>query len=263
VRLAALFVHPVKSCAAIAVARARVTRQGLEHDRRWMLVDGDGLMVSQREHPEMALLKTRLTPRSIVVSREDLPPLELPFVHEAGARIAIKIWKHAGEAVRHDDGGRWFARALGRDDVQLVNLPPSIARPLTPDYARPGETTSFADEFPFLVAGAASLEDLSARAGTTFDMRRFRPSLVIAGAAPWAEDEWRNITVGKIRFRLLKPCARCPIPQVDPNSGRVGKEPLRTMATFRKRDNQVYFGVNAVADDEGELALGDEVTVVD
>ena len=258
-RLAALFVHPVKSCAGIAVARARVMPDGLEHDRRWMLVDGAGKMVSQRQYPEMALLRTSLED-GIVVRRADLPSLMLPFTFEDGPRIDIAIWKHRGPAVRHDAGSRWFSTALGHE-VQLVCLPPSIVRPLTPEYATRGETVSFADEFPFLVASASSIADVGARAEMPLDVRRFRPNLVIAGASPWAEDDWRVLRVGAITFRLLKPCARCTIPSVDPDSGTTGKEPLRTLATFRKRGKKVYFGINAVADNVGELAVGDVVTV--
>ncbi len=261
-RLAGLYIHPVKSCAAIAVPRARVTPQGLEHDRRWMLVDEAGNMLSQRVHPAMALLHTRVAGETIEVTRPDLPICRLPALYEDGPRITVVIWGHTGQGVRHEAGSAWFSQALGRA-AQLVCLPDSIARPLKPKYARPGETVSFADEFPFLFASAASLADLVARAGVPLDMRRFRPNLVVAGAAPWAEDEWRVVRVGAVRFRLLKPCARCPIPQVDPDTGEPGKEPLRTMATFRKRDNEVYFGINAVADDVGELSVGDEVTVED
>jgi uncharacterized protein len=261
-RLTALFIHPVKSCAGIAVARARITPQGLEHDRRWMVVDAAGKMISQRKYPEMALLHTRIdaVEGAIAVTRADLPSLILPFTFDGGPRIDIEIWKHRGPAVRHEAGSKWFSTALGRE-VQLVCMPPSIVRPLTPDHATRGETVSFADEFPFLVASAASMDDLSARAGTPLDVRRFRPNLVIAGGDAWAEDDWRVVRVGAVRFRLLKPCARCTIPSVDPDSGETGKEPLRTLATFRKRDKKVYFGINAVADDPGELAVGDLVTV--
>jgi uncharacterized protein YcbX len=259
-QLVALYIHPIKSCAGIAVAEARVTAEGLEHDRRWMIVDETGLMVSQRKYPEMALLHTRIEDGAIVVTRRDLPPLTLPFFYDDGPRIEIEVWRHRGPAVWHEAGSRWFATALGRD-VRLVCLPPSIIRPITPEYNTHGETVSFADDFPYLVTSASSLADLNTRSNFPVDARRFRPNLVIAGAAPWAEDEWRVLRVGGLRFRLVKPCARCAIPSVDPDSGRTSKEPLRTLATFRQRDNKVYFGINAVADELGELRVGDVVTV--
>jgi uncharacterized protein YcbX len=259
-QLVALYIHPVKSCAGISVARARVTAEGLEHDRRWMLVDETGLMVSQRNYPAMALLRTRIDGDAIAVTRADLPPLTLPFFYDDGPRIDIEIWKHRGPAVLHEAGSRWFTTALGQA-VRLVCLSPSISRPLKPEYATRGETVSFADEFPYLVTSTASLDDLNRRSNFPVDARRFRPNLVIAGAAPWAEDEWRVLRIGGLRFRLLKPCARCSIPAVDPDSGRVSKEPLRTLATFRQRQNKVYFGMNAVADNLGELRVGDAVTV--
>src|SRR5437588_7420682 len=183
-----------------------------------MIVDETGLMLSQRKHPEMALLHTRVQDDAIVVTRADLPSLTLPFFYDDGPRIAIQIWKHHGPAVLHEAGSRWFSTALGRA-AQLVCLPPAIARPLKPEYATRGETVSFADEFPFLVVNAASLADLNTRSNFPVDARRFRPNLVIAGAAPWVEDEWRVLRVGGLRFRLVKPCARCSIPSIDPDRG--------------------------------------------
>jgi uncharacterized protein YcbX len=258
--LAGLYIHPIKSCASIAVTRARVMPEGLEHDRRWMLVDSDGRMVSQRDLPAMVLLRPRIDVDAIVVSSGDRPELRLPFVYDDGARVAIEIWKHRGPAVLHEAGSRWFTAALGHP-LRLVCLPPSIARPVDPAYADPGDRVSFADGFPYLVANAASLADLNARSNYYVDARRFRPNLVIAGAAPWAEDNWQVVRVGGLRFRLVKPCARCTIPAVDPDTGATSKEPLRTLASFRRRDHEVYFGINAIADEHGELSVGDIVTV--
>jgi len=260
-RLSALFIHPIKSCAGIAVARAEVTRRGLRHDRRWMVVDGDGRFLTQRKHPRMALVQLALAGDGYVVTRAGLPSLSLPSLTSTGARVEIEVWKHRGPAVRHDEGSDWFTRALGQP-AQLVCTPDEIVRPVTGDGARDGDEVSFADGFPLLIATTASLADLNTRSNFRTDVRRFRPNLVIDGAPPWAEDEWRALRVGALPVRVTTPCARCTIPGVDPDSAELTKEPLRTLATFRTRDHEVYFGVNAIPDGVCELRVGDAVAVV-
>jgi uncharacterized protein YcbX len=259
-RLVALYVHPIKSCAAVAVERAQVTPRGLRGDRRWMIVDGEGRFVTQRTRPELALIGAALDGDRLRVSAAGQPSLTLPALLDDGPRIAVEVWSHRGEAVRHDEGSAWLSRVLG-SPVQLVCMPDAIARPIEGPLARAGEHVSFADEFPYLIASASSLDDLNTRSNFAADMRRFRPNLVIAGAPPWAEDDWRALRVGGVHFRLVKPCARCSIPSVDPDTAAIGKEPLRTLGVMRRRDNEVFFGVNAIADDLGELRVGDPVTV--
>ncbi|HEX8953803.1 MAG TPA: MOSC N-terminal beta barrel domain-containing protein [Polyangia bacterium] len=262
-RIERLFIHPVKSCAAIAVDAARVTARGLEHDRRWMVTDADGAFLTQRTLPEMALVRLAIADERLVLSRAGLPRLPLPFVHEDGARVDVVVWDDRVAAVRHEEGSDWFSRALGRP-VQLVCMPDDVRRAVEAPYARAGDIVSFADAFPLLVVNRASLAAL----GGDVDARRFRPNLVVTGAAAWAEDQWRALAVGApgattLTLRTPKPCARCTIPGIDPDSAAVTKEPLRTLATLRTRDHRVLFGVNAIPDGEGTLRVGDPVAPVD
>jgi uncharacterized protein YcbX len=261
-RLVALHLHPIKSCAGIAVARAEVTRRGLRHDRRWMVVDENGRFLTQRTLPEMALVRPSLHERGLRVTRDPLPPLDLPFTFSNGTSIAIEVWSHQGPAVRHDEGSAWFSRALGRS-AQLVCMPDEIVRPVRWEQAEPGDEVSFADGFPLLVANASSLEDLNQRSNFRTDVRRFRPNLVVDGAPPWAEDCWRALRVGAVSLRVATPCARCVIPGIDPDTAESTPEPLRSLATFRKREHEVYFGVNAIPDGVGEIEVGDAVTVTE
>ena len=252
-----LFVHPIKSCAALEVREARVTARGLEHDRRWMITNDEGMFLTQRTLPEMALVNVAIDGERFVARRDGHPPLLLPFVHDDGARVGVEIWDDRVEAVRHDHGSEWFSRVLG-GSVQLVCMPDDVRRAVDRDYARDDDIVSFADGYPLLVVNRASLDAL----GDAIDVRRFRPNVVVSGAAAWAEDEWRGLAVGELTLRTPKPCARCTIPGVDPDSAAITKEPLRTLAKLRTRDNQALFGVNAIADREGTLRVGDDVRVV-
>ena len=261
-KLAALYVHPIKSCAPIALSAARVTARGLEHDRRWMVVDGDGQFLTQRTLPEMARVQVAIGDGRLVVSQDGLPRLPLPFVHDGGERADVVIWDDRVRAVVHEEGSAWFSRALGHE-VRLVCMPDDVRRAVDGKYARAGDIVSFADGFPLLVINAASLAAL----GDGVDARRFRPSLVVAGAPAWAEDEWRALSVGApggptLTLRTPKPCARCTIPGVDPDTAVVTKETLRTLARLRTRDHHVLFGVNAIPDGEGVLRVGDPVSAI-
>jgi len=252
-----LFVHPIKSCAPIAVSEARVTARGLEHDRRWMVTNDEGTFLTQRTLPEMALVRIAIDGERFVVRREGHPPLLLPFLHDDGARVRVEVWGDHVEAVRHDHGSDWFSRVLG-GAVQLVCMPDDVERAVDRDYARVEDIVSFADGFPLLVVNRASLDAL----GDGIDVRRFRPNVVVGGAPAWAEDEWRGLAIGELTLRTPKPCARCTIPAVDPENAALSKEPLRTLAKLRTRDNQALFGVNAIPDRDGTLHVGDDVRVV-
>jgi MOSC domain-containing protein len=260
VKIDALYVYPIKSCAGIAVDRARVTSRGLEHDRRWMVTDENGKFLTQRTLPEMALVKLAIGARGLVVTRGDAA-LELPFIIADGARLDVEIWDDRVRGVRHDAGSDWFTRALGRP-VQLVCMPDDSERPVERDYARDGDVVSFADGYPLLVVNRASFEDLNTRSDVRTDVRRFRPNLVVVGAAAWAEDDWRVLRIGALTLRTPKPCARCAIPGVDPDTAAITKEPLRTLAKLRTRDHQTYFGSNAIPDGEGTISVGDDVAPI-
>jgi uncharacterized protein len=264
VKLDAIYIYPIKSCAGISVEQARVTRRGLEHDRRWMVTDERGLFLTQRTLPAMQRVRLAVGDGELIATRDGLAPLRLPSLTDDGPRIEVEVWEQRVPAVRHAEGSEWLTRALGRA-VQLVCMPDDVERPVKPPLAREGDVVSFADGYPLLVINRASLEDLCARAGLPPDARRFRPNLAVAGARAWAEDDWRSLRVGGVRLRLPKPCARCTIPGLDPDTTEATKEPLRTLATFRKRDHEVYFGVNAIAQDGDEgaiLRVGDEVEVI-
>ncbi|HVJ20320.1 MAG TPA: MOSC domain-containing protein, partial [Polyangiaceae bacterium] len=134
---------------------------------------------------------------------------------------------------------------------------------VNPARARPGDVVGFADAYPFLVISEASLEELNRRLPQPVAMRRFRPNIVLSGAEPFAEDGFAHVRIGAVSFRGPKRCDRCVVTTVDPETGKAGQEPLRTLATFRKQDGKVWFGMNLIHDGPGEIAVGDDVVVLD
>lgn len=262
-QLLSLHVYPVKSCRGLSPARWRVGRRGLLYDREWMVTDEGGRFLSQREEPRMALIGTDFRDGGLVLEAPGMG--ELPAAALApGAEGEGEVWE---DRVRVEDQGEeaaaWLTAFLGRP-CRLVRAALSFRR----DVRLGGQVVAedgvaFADAFPFLVLGEASLQDLNGRLPRPVAVERFRPNLVVAGAAPYAEDRWRRIRIGTVAFDLVKPCARCTIPAVDPETGERGREPLAALAAYRRREGKVYFGVNAVHRGEGLLTAGEGVEVLE
>jgi hypothetical protein len=163
-----------------------------------------------------------------------------------------------------DAAARWVSDYLQRD-CRLVQVPAERARQVDTSYAQPGERVGFADGFPLLLIGQSSLDDLSARVGRPLEMLRFRPNLVIAGSAPYAEDNWKRIRIGSLELRVVKGCSRCIMTTLDPLTGErsADREPLQTLKSFRERDGEVYFGQNLIAEGQGVLECGMPVEVIE
>lgn len=259
-RLAELRVHPLKSAAAVVSDRVEVDAFGPRHDRRWMAVGPDDVFLSQRRTAALALVGTRLDGDTLALHAPGLPPFRVP----AGrARRTVRVWKDSVDALDcGDEAAEWLTAALD-EPARLVHIPDESLRPLPLEYGRPGDRVGFADAFPFLVLSRASVEDLNGRLETPLPVERFRPNLVIDGAEPYAEDRWRRIRVGGIAMDVVKPCARCLITTTDQRTGERGKEPLRTLAGYRRRDGHVWFAQNAVHRDLGTLRVGDAVEVLE
>jgi uncharacterized protein len=266
IQIAALHYYPIKSCRGFAAESALITRRGLEHDRLLMLVDQAGMFLTQREFPRMALIEPHLLPgeagEQLTLRAPQMPPLDLT-VSQAGPRRTVTVWRSRCQAVDQGDGAAdWFSTYLGAQ-VRLVRLADDFRRTVSPDYAvNPDDETSFSDGYPILLIAQASLDDLNTRLATPLPMNRFRPNIVVSGCAPFAEDSWQRIRIGGVELALVKPCARCPIPTTDQETAEVGKEPLATLATFRRgRGGAVLFGQNVIGLGTGQIRVGDEVVV--
>ncbi|MGS0897002.1 MOSC domain-containing protein [Burkholderia stagnalis] len=257
----ALYLYPIKSCRGIRVARAQVTRCGLLMDRHWMLVDGDGCFMTQREYPAMARIEPRLTDGALSVDAPGMPAFVVPVRRPAdSAARRVSIWQDAFPALDEGDAAaRWFSAAIG-STVRLVRFDDGVQRQVSRAWTGDDESiTQFADGFPLLVTVRESLDDLNRRlagkGAPPLPMDRFRPNLVLSGVDAYDEDhiDTLSATGSGVTLRLVKPCARCPIPTIDQASGVRdpvwGNEPLDTLATYRsdpRVDGGVTFGQNAI-----------------
>ena len=281
-RLRALRVHPIKSCAGIEVDASVVIETGLEFDRAWMVVDAQGRFVSQRRLPRMALVRCAFRHSELVLRAPGMLALHLAL-DAAQEPVRVTVWNDTVAAFDMGDlCAQWFSDFLGGPPsgrpqadtpprgadaagVLGVSFPLRVARfdPAQRRLADPAWTAAieaeyaFADAFPLLVIGSASLDELNrrlqARGAAPVGMERFRPNLVLDGLAPHAEDHLDEIAfetdAGPVRLRLVKPCGRCSIPDVDPATGEPGSAVGAVLAEYRadpRIDGQSSFGMNAV-----------------
>ena len=259
VALSGLYVYPLKSCAGIPLDRAQLSATGLRHDRRWMLVDATGKFMSQRAHPWMALISTHLSDEHLTVSAPGMPDLQMPLQPTNEDLIDVSVWGDRNRgALVGEKADRWFGEFL-KFPCRLVRKPGDVPRLVDSRYAKGGDQVGFADGFAVLLISEASLEDLNGRLDDPLPMNRFRPNFVVRGCNPYAEDEWGRIRIGDVPFRVAEACPRCAITTTDQETGTRGKEPLRTLATYRKFDGEVFFGRNLIHDALGTVRVGDPV----
>lgn len=269
--LQGIHVYPVKSLAGQAPDSAVVEPWGPAGDRRWMLVDTAGRVVTQREEPRLALAGAEPMPDGgIRICAPGREPLRV-HVPDPADTVGVRLFSDRIDVVAAGASAHaWFSAYLGTD-VRLVHLDdPARRRAIDPQYAQPGETVSFADGYPLLVTTAASLDALNSLIAQDdlpdegpLPMDRFRPSLVVAGVAPWAEDDWARIAVGEVPFRVVKRCGRCVVTTTDQHTAERGREPLRTLARHRRLDGQPVFGQNLVPESTGVIQVGDPVHILD
>lgn len=271
-RLSGLFLYPVKSLRGCAVEAATVDDLGLVGDRRFLVIDENGRFLTQRTLPRMALVATALTADSLTLSAERAGSIRIPRAPDPTVPLrSVTVWK--SENLLAEDCGEtaaaWLTDFLGVK-CRLVRIGEKFLRPILKSTAGPGDRVSFADAFPFLVISEASLADLNdrlvARSEDALPMNRFRPNLVIEGCDPFAEDTWPRFRIGDVVFRAGGPCARCIVTTTDQLTAERGKEPLRTLATYRRDaadPTDVNFGQNLIHETKsGTLRLGDSVELV-
>ncbi len=263
-RLATIHIYPLKSGAALTLESARVQARGLEHDRRWMVVDADGEFVTGRKHPRLTLIRAAPVGDGMLQLRApDMPPLHLAPA-AVSPRLQVEVWSSRVAAqVASPAADEWISAFLGIR-ARFAHMDAACLRPVDPDHSRPGDIVSFADGYPLLAISQAALDQLNSRLTQPVPMLRFRPSIVISGTQPHAEDGWKRVRIGGIEFDVAKPCIRCVFTTVDFERGAFDPsgEPLRTLLTYRRTPKGVSFGQNLIARGTGTLRVGDMVEIV-
>ena len=246
VKITGLYSYPIKSCGALSHDSTAVTELGLEHDRHWMLVDADGLFISQRKHPQMALIQPQITDQQLRVQAPGMSDMQIPNV--SAQAVDVQVWKDQLTAAQSPEHiNQWFSDYL-HTAVRLVRHASHSQRPIDTAFASAGEQVAFADGYPILITHQASLDDLNKQLSAPVGMDRFRPNVVVeSDLAAWAELSWSQLSHHHGTLDLVKPCSRCVMTGVDQRTGtQTGSEVLKTLRSAFAQQDQAVFGINAI-----------------
>lgn len=261
-RVTRLRVYPVKSCAGEDVFSARVNPWGLDQDRRWGLVDSHGRKVTAREHNQLLGLSARAQSDTEVQLSDRDGGVIIVDMRTAGDTIAVNHRRQGTAVVAPDEVNAWLSERAGLA-VRLMWQPDPTQRPIAPDEGgNPGDVMSLADAAPLLLVTESSLrqlDDWTNPETAPLDPVRFRPNVIIDGNSPFAEEHWAGVTIGDVPFKLTMICDRCVMTTIDPSTLARGKEPIRTLAAHRARENKTWFGIRLTPLDHGHITVGSRV----
>lgn len=269
ISVSAIHIYPIKACGGLSLGRAEVTRSGFQFDRRWMFVDDAGMFVAQRESRGLGvaiksacLIRTSIDERTLTITAPSMPPLVVPLYESSGVELPVTVWDDSLGAIDQGEAAEdWATTFLSRERpgrYRLVRMADGYRR-----RSKIGDgEVAFGDAYPFLVISEASLADLNARLDEPLPMNRFRPNLVLAGARPYQEDELNRFHINGVEFAGTTLCIRCPTTTTNQATAERGKEPLRTLATYRKQPDGVVFGRNFNHSGAGSITVGAPIAIV-
>jgi uncharacterized protein YcbX len=261
-QVSAIHTYPIKGCRRLDHDAVLVEPWGLDGDRRWLVTDPDGVAVTQREVATLALLRAQPGPDGLTLSYMDREPFLVPHMKPDATAEGDVFGARVTATPAGKQADSWLSEVLERD-VRLVWLDDPTRRAINGAYGLPGETVSFADGYPLLLANNASLRQLNEWMAEPLPMTRFRPNIVIDSAEAFIEDKWTDtsIHIGEIEFRVAEPCGRCVVTTTDQETAKRGREPLLTLAKYRNVNQSLLFGANLIPVAPGVVRVGDRVLV--
>lgn len=258
--IAELYIYPIKSLGGIALTESLVQARGLENDRRWMLCNLQNEFITQRQLPQMALFKINFSSNGFNIHFNH-QSFEIPFAI-MGNTETVKVWDDECIAIEYSEGSTWFTNMLSVP-CKLFYMPNNSIRKVDIAYTTKNDINSFSDGFPILIAGQQSLADLNTKLTTKININQFRPNIVFNGGNAFDEDNFNTFTINGIHFKSVKPCSRCVMITINQSTAITNIEPLKTLATYRTFNNNVLFGINAIAlQHNGIIKVGNELKLL-
>jgi len=261
--LSEIYIYPVKSLGGISVDSVIVEERGLKYDRRYLLIDENNVFMTQRDFPQLALLKLSFRENGFnVLNTQNNSYTFIPFESDSKENISVTIWDDVCSAVRvSKELDDWFSTAINKK-CSLVYMPDDEKRIVEKKYINDEHIVGFADAYPFLIIGQSSLDDLNTRLDKPIPMNRFRTNFVFTGGKPYEEDNWKDFKIGELSFKAVKPCARCVITTTNQDTAERSNEPLKTLSEYRKINNKVMFGMNLVCRQTGSINIGNKIEII-
>lgn len=251
-----IYIYPIKSLAGISCESAFAQEMGFENDRRWMLIDAENQMITQREHRIMSQFYPQISDGKISITFQDHKH-EFSIDEHLENPIEVNVWSDKSEVVEvNHAASKWFSQHLGFE-CKLVKIIKNGDRKHESSRLKETFNVSLADGYPYLLIGSKSLDFLNDKLEDKITVLRFRPNIVVTSVNPHEEDDFKTFSIGEVQFKNVKPCGRCIMVNNDPQNGRLKKEPLKTLSKYRNVDNSVLFGTNIVSLNSGNIKVGD------
>lgn len=253
-----IYIYPIKSLAGISCKNALAEEMGFENDRRWMLIDAENQMITQREHRIMSQFYPQISDGKISITFQDQKH-EFSINEQLENAIEVNVWDDKSEVVEvNQETSKWFSKHLGFE-CKLVKIMKIGSRKHESSRLKETFNVSLADGYPYLMIGSQSLDFLNEKLADKITVLRFRPNIVISSQNPHEEDDFDTFKIGEVDFKNIKPCGRCIMVNNDPDNGKLKKEPLKTLSKYRAVNNSVLFGTNIVSLNSGIISVGDEL----
>ena len=253
-----IYIYPIKSLAGISCQNALAEEMGFENDRRWMLIDAENQMITQREHRIMSQFYPQISNGKISITFQDQKH-EFSIDEHLDNSIAVNVWDDKSEVIEvNKSTSKWFSEHLGFE-CKLVKIIKNGDRKHESSKLKETFNVSLADGYPYLMIGSQSLDFLNEKLADKITVLRFRPNIVISSQSPHEEDDFTTFKIGEVQFKNIKPCGRCIMVNNDPENGKLKKEPLKTLSKYRNVNNSVLFGTNIVSLNSGIINVGDEI----
>ncbi|MCC9063098.1 MOSC domain-containing protein [Flavobacterium piscisymbiosum] len=253
-----IYIYPIKSLAGISCQQALAEEMGFENDRRWMLIDADNQMITQREHRIMSQFYPQISDGKVSITFQDQKH-EFSIHEHLDNSIKVNVWDDKSEVIEvNRSTSKWFSEHLGFE-CKLVKIIKNGDRKHENSKLKETFNVSLADGYPYLMIGSQSLDFLNEKLTDKITVLRFRPNIVISSQNPHEEDDFTTFKIAEVQFKNIKPCGRCIMVNNDPENGKLKKEPLKTLSKYRVVDNSVLFGTNIVSLNSGIISVGDEI----
>ncbi|WP_289664856.1 MOSC domain-containing protein [Flavobacterium panacagri] len=251
-----IYIYPIKSLAGISLQSAKAEEMGFENDRRWMLIDAENQMLTQREHRIMSQFYPQISDVKISITFENKKH-EFSIDESLENTIEVNVWDDQSEVVEvSHETSKWFSQHLGFE-CKLVKILKNGARKHESSRLQETFNVSLADGYPYLLIGTESLDFLNEKLEEKITIKRFRPNIVVSTKKAHEEDDFTTFKIGDVQFKNIKPCGRCVMVNNDPENGRLKKEPLKTLSKYRNVNNSVLFGTNIISLNSGNIKVGD------
>ncbi len=255
-----LFIYPIKGLAGVAMNESFVTSRGLQHDRRWMLIDENNQFISQRTFPNLCLFKVKIEDQGFTVSYNS-GSIRVPLEIKHGKDVRVKVWEDEVDALLADNVINDFFIHQLQIKCSLVYMPDASYRVVDKNFVKEERPVSFADGYPVLLIGQESLNLLNSKLEEPIEMNRFRPNIVFEGGKAHMEDGMKIFRIAEVEFQGVKPCARCQVPTINQHTALMSKEPTRTLASYRNFDHKINFGQNVIVLNEGKIRVSDKIVL--